>query len=80
MKLVPGYKKIDFAVLPIGDNFTMGIDDAVEACKYIVCNKVVGVHYDTFGYIKINKTEAFIAFKAQDIKLLLPEIGHTIEV
>ncbi|MCB9173705.1 MAG: metal-dependent hydrolase [Flavobacteriales bacterium] len=77
MKLIGEYEKIDFAVLPIGDNFTMGIDDAIRAAEFIKCNKIVGVHYDTFPYIKINKEEAIKKFAAAGKELILLSIGET---
>lgn len=80
MQLVPKYKALSFAVLPIGDNFTMDIADAIEAAKMVQCNKVLGVHYDTFGYIKIDKAAAIDAFAKNGITLLLPAIGETITV
>ncbi len=54
MQLIPKYAKLDFAVLPIGDNFTMGAEDAIIAAGFIDCKRIIGVHYDTFGYIKID--------------------------
>lgn len=78
MQLIPGFAKIDFAVLPIGDNFTMGIEDAAEAAKMVKTKTVIGVHYDTFGFIKINHQKAIDVFKQQDIDLKLPGIGETI--
>ncbi len=80
MQLVPKYKALSFAVLPIGDNFTMDVADAVEAAKMVQCNKIMGVHYDTFGYIKIDKAAAIDAFAKNGITLLLPAIGETITV
>lgn len=69
---------LDFAVLPIGDNFTMGYEDAVIAAKRLKVDQVVGVHYDTFGYIVIDKDVVMSAFAQKDKTLLLPEIGETI--
>ncbi len=80
MQLIPRYAKIDFAVLCIGDNFTMGYEDAIEAAKMIQCNTVVGVHYDTFGYIKIDHQQVQNAFKDAGIQLLMPRIGESIEL
>lgn len=80
MKLIGNSEKLDFAVLPIGDNFTMGIDDAVKAAEFINCNKIIGVHYDTFGYIEINKNEAIDKFKSRGKELILLEIGETIQL
>ena len=51
MKLI-GEEGIDLAILPIGDNFTMGPDDALRAVKLIEPKQVVPVHYDTFDIIK----------------------------
>ena len=80
MKLIPLFTTLDFAILPIGDNFTMGITDAIMAAQFVEADKVVGVHYDTFGYIKIDKEIAVKKFKSNQIELLLPAIGETIEI
>lgn len=80
MGLIPAMGKIDFSVLPIGDNFTMDAADAAAAAGMVKTNKVVGVHYDTFGFIKINKEEAKKVFEAKGIFLLLPSIGETIHL
>ncbi len=80
MQLIPKYAKIDFAILPIGDNFTMGIEDSIEAAKMVQTNKVIGVHYDTFGYIKIDKQKSADLYKKNNLELLLPHIGETIIV
>ncbi|SHK75111.1 L-ascorbate metabolism protein UlaG, beta-lactamase superfamily [Chitinophaga jiangningensis] len=80
MELVPAAAKLNFAILPIGDNFTMGVEDAIAASEMIECAKIIGVHYDTFGYIKINHESAKAQFSDAGLELLLPEIGSTIEV
>ena len=51
MRLI-GEEGIDLAVLPIGDNFTMGPSDALRAVKLIQPKHVIPVHYDTFGLIE----------------------------
>ena len=51
MKLI-GAGGIDLAVLPIGDNFTMGPDDALEAVKLIKPRRVVPAHYNTWPLIE----------------------------
>ncbi|WP_341837567.1 metal-dependent hydrolase [Chitinophaga pollutisoli] len=79
MELIPRWAKLDFAVLPIGDNFTMGVEDAVIAAEFIECQRIIGAHYDTFGYIKIDKTAALRQFEEAGLTLLLPGIGETIE-
>jgi len=80
MKLIPLFTKLDFAIFPIGDNFTMGIEEAIVAADFVKVNKVMGVHYDTFGYIKIDKHQAINSFKKNNLTLILPEIGETIEI
>ena len=47
-----GEENIDLALLPIGDNFTMGPEDAIKALKLIKPKKVIPIHYDTFDVIK----------------------------
>ena len=80
MKLIPLQTNLDFAILPIGDNFTMGIDDAILAAEFVKVDKVVGVHYDTFGFIKIDSDAAIKAFNTNKVQLMLPAIGETIEL
>lgn len=79
MKLIGDYRNIDFAFLPIGDNFTMGVDNAIIACDFINCNDIIGMHYDTFGYIKIDKEQAVKKFSGSGKSLTLMEIGSTIK-
>ncbi|WP_346319921.1 metal-dependent hydrolase [Chitinophaga sp. YIM B06452] len=80
MELVPRWAKLNYAILPIGDNFTMGVEDAIIAAEFIECTRIIGVHYDTFGYIKIDKADAVRQFEAAGLTLLLPAIGETIDV
>ncbi|WP_456278012.1 metal-dependent hydrolase [Bacillus sp. AK128] len=54
MKLIGDLNQIDLAFLPIGDNFTMGPEDAVLAAKWIKAKKVVPIHYNTFPVIEQN--------------------------
>ena len=80
MKLIGEQTKLRFAVLPIGDFFTMGIDDAVRAADFVGTTKIVGVHYDTFLPIKLERGAATKAAKAAGKELLLPKIGETIDI
>lgn len=79
MQLIPRWGKPDLAVLPIGDNFTMDAADAAECARIIGCRKVLGVHYDTFGFIKIDHAQARSAFNSAGIELILADVGATIE-
>ena len=80
MKLIPMRTKLDLAVLPIGDNFTMNVDDAILASDFVDCDKVLGYHYDTFGYIEINHDEAKKKFFDAGKDLMLLEIGESINL
>lgn len=80
MKLIPLYTKLDLAILPIGDNFTMDVDDAIIASDFVECDKVMGVHYDTFGFIEIDHQEAKKKFYDAGKDLMLFEIGESFEL
>lgn len=80
MKLLGDYENIDLAILPIGDNFTMGVADAVICSDFIGCNRVVGMHFDTFPPIEINHKEAVSAFAEGGKELTLMEIGGTLDI
>ena len=80
MKLIPLSTKLDLAILPIGDNFTMGIDDAIIASNFIECDKILGYHFDTFGYIEIDHEAAKRKFFEKDKDLMLLEIGESLEL
>jgi len=79
MKLLAD-ENLDWAILPIGDNYTMGVDDAIKACDFINCKNVIGVHYDTFPVIKIEKGEAMEKFVKAGLNLKLPAVGETLSL
>ncbi|HEY3761362.1 MAG TPA: metal-dependent hydrolase [Verrucomicrobiae bacterium] len=78
MKLIAD-TPLKFAVLCVGDNFTMGPDDAIKAADFVGCKQVMGVHFDTFPPIKIDHAAAKEKFKAADKTLHLLPIGGTHE-
>jgi len=80
MKLIPMQTKLDLAILPIGDNFTMGVEDAIIASDFVECDKILGCHYDTFPPIEIDKAAAIEKFKYSNKKLLLLDIGKSIQL
>ena len=80
MKLIPMRTKLDLAIFPIGDNFTMGVDDAITASDFVECDKIFGCHYDTFGFITINHDDAKKKFFDAGKDLMLLEIGESIEL
>ncbi len=79
MQLIPKFHKLDLAILPIGSNFTMDYHDAVVAAEFVQCDKVLGVHYDTFPYIKIDHEAAKQAFAKMGKELILLGIGESME-
>ena len=79
MKLIGESTPLKFAVLCIGDNFTMGVDDAIKAADFIQCREILGVHYDTFPPIKIDHPDAIARFKAAGKNLYLLSPGESRE-
>lgn len=57
MKLIGEMNSIDYMLLPIGDNFTMGIDDAVKAVELAAPKVAVPIHYNTFPLINQDPEE-----------------------
>jgi L-ascorbate metabolism protein UlaG (beta-lactamase superfamily) len=80
MKLIPERHTLDVAFLPLGNNFTMDIQDAIKASEFIQCNHIIGMHYDTFGYIVINHEEAIHQFNQSGKSLTLLNISQEIEL
>ncbi|AWG25727.1 metal-dependent hydrolase [Flavobacterium kingsejongi] len=80
MKLIPMRTKLDLAILPIGNNFTMDVEDAILASDFVECDKILGYHFDTFGYIEINHEEAKRKFFEKGKDLMLLEIGESLEL
>jgi len=77
MKLLED-ENLDWAFLPIGDNYTMGVDDAIKATRFINCKNVIGIHYDTFPVISIDKDETIEKFIKAGVNIKLPAIGEEI--
>ena len=51
MQLIGRKDAIDYAVLPIGDNYTMGLEDAAMAAQWLNASHVIPIHYDTWPVI-----------------------------
>ena len=77
MKLISETTKLKFAVLCIGGNLTMDVDDAIRAADLLQCKDVMGVHCDTFPLIKIDHTAAKEKFRSKGLTLHLLPIGGT---
>lgn len=80
MKQIGKEFNIDFAILPIGSNFTMDIKDAMKAADYAGTNKIIGMHYDTFPYIEIDHEQAKNIASDARKELILMQIGEKINI
>lgn len=80
MKLVGEGSQLSFAIMPIGDNFTMGYEDAIKAAEFVKCNRVIAMHYDTFDLIKVDKVKVQQAFENAGKKITFIKIGDTLEI
>ncbi|MFI5221884.1 MAG: metal-dependent hydrolase [Bacteroidia bacterium] len=80
MKLIGEMYQVDAAFLPIGDNFTMDAADACKAAEFIGCNKIIAMHYDTFGFIKVDHAEVKKIFKKEGKEIHFLGIGKSIKI
>jgi L-ascorbate metabolism protein UlaG (beta-lactamase superfamily) len=80
IKLIKERHQVDFALLPIGDNYTMGITDALIAADWAGTSEIIGMHYDTFPVIAIDHAAAQAEAKAAGKNLRLLGIGETVEL
>ena len=80
MKLLAELYKVDYAILPVGGNYTMDADDALIAAKFVNTERIIGVHYNTMPEITIDKEVAIAKFSRENKQLILPAIGETIEL
>lgn len=80
MQLISKRYKLDAAFLPIGSNYTMDVEDAVEAARMVHSKKVIGMHYDTFEYLKIDRDAARKTFTFAGFELILPEINQPFNI
>lgn len=80
MALYGRLNPMDLALLPIGDNFTMGIDDAVEAAVLCAAKAVMPIHYGTFPVIGSDPKEFARKAEARGVRVRIVGFGETIEV
>jgi len=79
MQLIPRTcPPLDAAILPIGSNFTMDVADAVIAAEFVQCKRIIGCHFDTFGFVKIDHAAAQKAFADAGRELVLLDIEGSI--
>ncbi len=80
MQLIGQMSRIDLALLPIGDNFTMGTDDAVKAVELLRPRLTIPMHYNTFDAIQADPREFARKAEAKGTKVTVLEIGNATEV
>ena len=78
MKLIGDMNKIDYALLPIGDNFTMGITDAVKAVEFLHPDITMPMHYNTFAAIKADPYEFKVKVEKAGFKCKVMDYGEEI--
>jgi len=80
MQLIGELDKIDIALLPIGDNFTMGIDDALKAAEFLKPKLVIPMHYKTFDVIKTEPLEFQKKASVKNIKVKILGSGERVVI
>ena len=80
MKLIGEMTSIDYMLLPIGDNFTMGITDAVKAVELANPKLAIPMHYNTFPVILADPNEFKNKLESKDKKCRVLNFGEEIEI
>ena len=80
MQLIGQRDGIDCMLAPIGDNFTMGVDDAVLAVDFVKPGLAIPMHYNTFGVIEADPTAFVRGVEAIGRSARVLQFGETIEV
>ncbi len=79
MKLIGELDKIDIMLVPIGDNFTMGIDDAVRAVEFVNPGIAIPIHYNTFPVIEADPEEFAKKARANGKIAKVMAVGETMK-
>lgn len=80
MKLIGEMTPIDYMLLPIGDNFTMGITDAVKAVELTSPKVTIPMHYNTFPVIEADPNDFKAKVEAKGFKCIVMEYGEEIDL
>jgi L-ascorbate metabolism protein UlaG (beta-lactamase superfamily) len=80
MKLIGEMTPIDYMILPIGDNFTMGITDAIKAVELTSPKIAIPIHYNTFPVIAADPNEFKKKAEARGFKVRVMNFGEEIEL
>jgi L-ascorbate metabolism protein UlaG (beta-lactamase superfamily) len=57
MQLLAGPPRVDLMLVPIGDNYTMGVEDAARAVEFVKPKNVIPMHYNTWDLIAADPQE-----------------------
>ncbi len=79
MKLIAEMNPIDIALIPIGDNFTMGLADAVKAVEFLKPKKVLPMHYQTFDVINTDPAEFKKRIQKSGVDVQVLNYGQSLE-
>ena len=80
MKLIGEMTPIDYMLLPIGDNFTMGITDAVKAAEFVKPKVAIPMHYNTFPVISVDPNQFKKNVEAKGIVCKILNFGEEISI
>lgn len=80
MKLIGEMNPVDYMLLPIGDNFTMGITDAVKAAELVNPKRAIPMHYNTFPVIEADPNEFKKKIEEKGIDSQVLEFGEEFEL
>ena len=80
MKLIAEMNPIDVAILPIGDNFTMGVTDAAKAVEFLKPKIVIPMHYKTFDIINVDPQVFTDLVKKTGVDAQVIDYGKSIEI
>lgn len=80
MKLINGDQPVDLAMLPIGDNYTMGPEDALTAAEWVKAKRVIPIHYNTFDLIRQDGNAFARKLKEKGIEGIVLEPGMDVTV
>jgi L-ascorbate metabolism protein UlaG (beta-lactamase superfamily) len=80
MKLIGEMNRIDVALLPIGDNFTMGVDDAAKAVEFLKPRIAIPMHYNTFDLIAADPRQFAQKAARHGAKIEIIDPGESIEL
>lgn len=80
MKLIGEITPLDAAIVPIGDNFTMGVDDAVKAVEFLNPKVAVPMHFGTFGVIDSDPQEFKRKVESIGKKCVIIPYGESLEI